>query len=544
MPTITYNKSELKRLIGKKISDQQLVETITLIKPNLEKEEPDKITIEHTADRPDLFGPEGMARAISLYLGMKKQTKYKLLDQKLKIKISHIPSRPYVVAAVIRKVKMNRELLQGLMNIQEILHASTGRNRRKAAIGMHDLDKIEGDVVYREGERDEKMAPLGSDEDMTLRNILDKNDKGLEYGHLIRGGRIWPVFSDKKGIISLPPIINSNRTAVTESTKNILIEATGTDKESVNNMMNIIVTNLAERGFGIEPVKLAHEKKSEQTPKLDYRVLEIDVGDANKILGTKIEPKEATALLSRMGYESVAMGNKLEAIIPPYRVDILHPVDVIEDMAIAYGYNNFIPNMPSVGTVGRRHPIEKISDNARMSMIGSGFQEIMRSMLSNPSDQFDKMCLKPRGIIEIENPTSSDYTCIRPSLLPGLIKTLTENRQNEYPQNIFEVGDIVLPDETRETASKNYRTLCGIVSHSKAGFSEIKSILDVIMGNFGIRYSTKKYDQGCYIPGRSELIVIGDQIIGSIGEVHPQVLENWGLVMPCASFEISLENIQ
>ncbi len=545
MPTLTYDKKDLLKIVGKKISDEQLEEVINLIKPSVEKVSGDEITVEHTPDRPDLFGIEGLARAIQDYLnidpGLQKYVTYK---PQLSVKVEPVPVRPFIAAAAVRNVKMTDELIKSLMNIQEVLHETIGRKRLKVAVGIHDLDKIKGPISYVGASRESKIIPLDFKEEMTLKEVLNRVPKGKDYGHIISSGKLWPVYEDAMGIFSFPPIINSDRTRLTPNTKNLFIELSGVDKKSVLQTLNIIVTNLAERKFKVEQVRLQYEKRTEVTPDLNETVVEIDKDGTNKLLGITLDGKEIVELLRRMGYDGIeTKKGKIEVIVPAYRSDILHPVDVMEDVAIAYGFNNFNPKLPDVATVGKPLPLEKLCGKVRQIAVGLGMTEVSRFVLSNPKDQFDKMNVPREEVVEIENPLSEEHTCLRAWLLPSLMKVLSVNKQVEYPQNIFEIGDVVWADENEEVKSKTVRKVCGVVCHSKVGFAEIKGIADVLLKSFGVNYSLEECPHRGYMEGRGAHILVNKKVVGSFGEVNPQTLQNWGMEMPVASFEINLEII-
>ncbi|TAL46852.1 phenylalanine--tRNA ligase subunit beta [archaeon] len=544
MPTLKYNKKDLQQLIGKKLSDEQLEEVLNLIKPNVEEKTEKEWTIELTADRPDLFGVEGLARAVRQYLeideGLKK---YPVASSKLAVKVESVPVRPYVASAIVRNVSMTEEMIDSLMNIQEILHDTIGRKRSKVAIGVHDLDTIKPPITYTGVSKEKEMVPLESTETMTLKQVTEENSKGQAYGNLIEHSRLWPVFTDANGIFSFPPIINSDRTKVTPKTKNLFIEVTGTNKQAVKQVLNIFVTNLAERKCKIQSVKLNYGKKSETTPDLSENVIEIEKDSVNKWLGINLDEKQIKELLERMGYDAVVSGSKIEVLVPAYRNDILHAVDIFEDIAIAYGYNNFQVELPNIATIGKPSQLEKFCSNVRHLMAGFEFQEIIRPTLSNVAEQFDKMNVPQEPVIEIENPVSKEYTCLRSWLLPSIVKVLAANKHVSYPQNIFEIGDVVIPDENPETRSKSVRKICGAVSHGKANFAEMKSIVDSLLRNLGIEYTLEPCAHTGYTAGRGAHVFSEGKVIGSFGEVNPKTLENWKLEMPVASFELNLEII-
>ncbi len=542
MPTISYKKSQLRKFIGKKMSDDELADVISLIKPNIERLEGEEIEVEHTADRPDLFGVGGLARAISHYRGLKKGTsKYTVFKPKIEVRMSSVGARPYVSCAVMRNVDLRGDNFESVIRIQEALSESIGRRRRKVAIGVHDLDKIRGPISYEGAAKSEKMAPLESDEEMELNDIVQKTEKGREYGGIIFDSKTFPSFKDSSGIFSFPPILNSSRTMLTENTKNMFIEVTGTDKRAVNQVMTILVSDLAEMGFSIESVRMKYTKRSEVTPYMQESVSEISASSVNKMIGLNLSAREIIDLLSRMGYDAFGSGEKMEVVVPPYRMDIIHPVDIIEDVAIAYGFNNMTHDIPNMATVGGSNEVDIASRKASMSLVGFGFQEIMTSALSNPTDQFDKTGRTRTDIVEIENPSSAEYSCVRSSLLPGLLKVLSSNKHYEYPQNVFEVGDVVIPDRNEETGARNERRVCGLICHSKSGVAEARSVVEGVMRSLGLGYSTRECDSELYIPGRGFDMFIGNRYVGSFGELHPRTVQGWDIGMPTSAFEISVE---
>lgn len=544
MPTITYDKKDLLNLVGKLISDQQLEEVINLIKPNVENSTETEITLELTPDRPDLFGIEGLARAIKQYLGLQSGLKKFVIDSpKIQVKVLHIPQRPYLAAAVIKNVPMTDAFIRSMMNIQEVLAESIGRKRRKVAIGIHDFDKIIPTINYVEANPDEKIIPLDTNEEMTLVESLEKIPKGKEYGNILSGMKKFPVYTDAKGIFSFPPIINSERTRVTEKTVHLFVELTGTDKEAVLQTLNIIVTNFAERGCVIESVKIFYGDKLEVTPNLNPSLMDVGIDEINKLIGLDLKKSDVIDAFSRMGYDVTENKGVLRIFIPAYRTDILHKIDLIEDVAIGYGFNNFVPHLPNLATVGKSHPTEKLSNKLRQLLVGYSFQEIIRPILTNHRNLFDKMNVKRENVIELENPVSEEYVCLRNRLLPSLMEVLSANKHVEYPQNIFEVGDVVIPDENEETMSKTVRKVACVISHSKTGYADLKGIVESLLKQMDIRYSFQETESETFLEGRCANILSNNKTIGMMGEISPVVLEQWKLEMPCSAFEINFEGL-
>lgn len=543
MTTITYSKRDLLKLIGKDFSDDQLRETIDQIKPSVEKITQDEIIIEHYADRPDLFGIEGLARSVRFYLGMQKKENFSAKDSGLTVDAENVAVRPFIACAVVKNVNLDGDLIKSLINIQEVLHETFGRKRMRVAIGIHDYDGIVPPIRYAAASPAERIIPLEEEEEMSLKDVLLNVEKGRDYGHIISKSDKWPAFVDQKGIFSFPPIINSDRTKVSEKTKNLFIDMTGTNEKIVLQTMNILVTNLAERGAKIEFVKVNYGKEKIVTPNLSKEKIMIDIKEANDWVGINLSAEKMISVLQKMGYEAKKIKNKLELLIPPYRTDILHAVDIYEDIAIGFGYMNLKPELPKLRTKEGRDEEEIFSNKVREAAVKLGMQEVLTFILSNEKDQFEKMDLKKEEVAEIENFVSTDFTIMRKWIIPNLLKILSINQHVSYPQAIFEVGDIVEVDKKEETLTKNVRKISAAIANSKIGFQDIAAVFDVLMKNLKIKYKLKQKNHNSFINGRSAAVIYKNREIGIIGEIKPEVLENWRMEMPVVVFEISVDGM-
>jgi phenylalanyl-tRNA synthetase beta chain len=538
MPVITFNKKDLFNLIGRELKDEEIEEILNSFKSNIEEITEEEIKVELTADRIDMFTIEGFARVLKGLIGI-KMNEVKIHDSKITVFKEDVPVRPFIACAIVKNVKMSDLLIKSLMNSQEILHETIGRGRKKVAIGLHDFDKIKGKIFYKGVSRNEKFVPLGEKEEMSLIDVLAKTEKGKKYGKLIIEANKWPAFIDEEGIFSFPPILNSERTKITENTKNIFIDVTGTDKNLVNKVLNILVLSFSERGYKIEGVKIKG-KKEEYTPEWIEKPLEIEKSYFAKILGREFKENEIENLLKKMGYKTLFKKDKIIVITPPYRTDIISKIDIVEDLAIAFGYNNFEPELPNIFTVGGIHPIEKISDEIREALVGFGFQEIVRPALTNSEKQFKKMLLEEKETIKIENPVSESYTQLRVWLLPDLMEFLSKNTKEPYPQKIFEIGDVVLPEKNEETLSKNVRKVALAIASSGSFFAEVKRIALEIAKKLNIEISFEDYNHPSFINGRCGKIIHNKKEIGFFGEINPEVLENFKVYIPVAALEMEL----
>lgn len=534
MVSIEIDKSDLKNLIGKSLPDEELEEVLFLLKCEA-KIDGNKMECELTPDRPDMLAVEGLAREIKGFLALETGIKkYDITDSNFFLKKDKADARPAIACAILLDVKLTDELVKSLMQMQEKLHTTIGRNRKRVAIGVHDFDKIKPPLTYTDV-ADEKFIPLNESKEMTIKEILEHHPKGKDYAHLLKDR--YPMLYDKEGVISFPPIINSERTKVTDITKNLFIDVTGDDEKLVNQTLNILVCNIAERGGKILTVKVSNRK----TPDLEPVKVSLDVGLVDKILGLGLSESQIEETLKRMRYDAKrAKGGKIETEVPPYRTDILHMVDIVEDVAIGYGYNNIQPILPKIASIGKQNDLEKLSKKTREAMIGLEFQEVLNFVLTSDGNNFNKMNIEGKAV-EILNPVSSEFSICRTWLLPGLLKVLSANKHREYPQKIFEIGDCIDIDESSEVKTKQTRKLAAAISYDNANLTEIKSIIESALNNLGYTFLVKEFSHPSFLETRCGEILIDNKQIGFFGEVHPKVLEAWKLEKPVIAFEIEIK---
>ena len=538
MPVVTFDYEDFINLLGKKVEKKEFLKKIPMIGAEIEKVDGNEISIEFFPDRPDLLSVEGIARAMRSFLeieiGMKE---YDILKPKIEMRVKESVKkvRPYISASVIRNVKMTNELVASMMELQEKLHLSIGKERKKMAIGVHNLDAVVPPFTYRGVKPNEiKFIPLGKTEEMNLEEILLKHEKGIKYAHLLENKEVYPIIVDKNGnVLSFPPIINGELTAVDLYTENIFIEVTGTEKIAVENALNIISTAFAERGGAIEKVGIVGKEKR-VTPNLAPEERGVDISYASRMLGINVK-RHAVKSLKKMGYDAWMDGNVVRVKVPPWRIDILHPIDLVEDIAIGYGYENFQPKLPEEMTFGKGFSFKKLHD----ILIGLGFNEVVTLSLSNKEDQFQKMNIKEREVVEIENPVSAKHSCLRVSLLPSLLEILSKNKHNELPQAIYEIGEVV---HIQNKMAKNFTFISGVKISAKTGFTECKSLVESIMRNIGIDVVIKEKEHNAFIEGRCASLWHNEEI-GYFGELHPLVITNFELEHPVIAFEMDAEKL-
>jgi len=550
MPTLTLNLRYLFSLVGRKLSDSELLELLEKSKMSLERIEGEELEVEVTTDRLDLLSEEGIARHFKGLLGIEKGIpRYEVFRSEVEgiVDESVIGVRPGFALGVVLGVELGEDGLLSLMHLQEKIHQTWGRGRRKVSIGVHDFDKLKPPITYA-GEKPEdiRFVPLGETDVMDGREIIRKHEKGVVYGHIIADKPLFPVLRDSRGeVLSLPPIINSEMTRVTADTKNLLIDVTGTSQREVEQALIVVVTALAEIGGRIGTVRLRGAKGEFATPDLTPKVMRLEADYFRDKTGLDLSPQEIAALLRKARMDAVAKQGIVEASIPPYRVDFLHPIDLVEEALIVYGFNNLEWEIPNVMTIGRVHPTEKFSRKVRLLMVGLGYQEVLSYVMTSEEELFEKVLRPKKPIVKVANPVSAAFSVLRDSLMPGLLSFLSNNVHASYPQMIFEVGDVVIVDEEQETKARNERRVAAALADDIVSFERIQAHLDALLRSLGIKYELEEYEHPTLIKGRSASIsyLLKSKTIkaGYIGEVKPEVLEILGLRCPVGVFELNLD---
>jgi phenylalanyl-tRNA synthetase beta chain len=431
------------------------------------------------------------------------------------------------------------------MEMQEDLHWGIGRDRRKASIGVHNLDHVEPPFTYTTGDpTTSKFVPLEKTTEMTLKEILESHEKGKAYRHLVDWAPRYPLLIDKKGrVLSMPPIINGELTRVNSLTRNLFIDVTGPDVNAVAKSMNVLVTALADMGGSIESVQIEYSNRTIVSPDLRPQQMKLRTSYANKLLGLKLSEAQTIQSLRKCRLDAKRLGKELlEVSIPPYRIDILHEVDLVEEVAIGYGYFNLKPTEPTTVTTGKQHETEEAANHVRQIMIGLGFIEVMNFILTNEVNQYEKMRKDSGKKVTLANPISAEFSIARDDLLPSLMKNLADNRHESYPQRIFEVSDVITIKEKAETRSDRKLHVAAVSSHPSANFTEIKSYTEALLVNLGLTgWKIKEAQHSSFLEGRSAAIHIKRGKIGILGEIHPEVLNNFELENPTSAFEINLK---
>jgi len=542
MAIVTFSKKQFEKDMW--VLDEKMKTKIAMFGTPIEREEKDEISIEVFPNRPDMLSYQGFKRSFLAFLGKKTglQT-YKINKPEENYKVIVDSSvkdiRPYTACAIVRGLQLDNEKIKEIIEMQERLHITIGRKRKKAAVGIYPLEKIELPITFKALEPDKiKFIPLEMDKELSGLEILQRHPAGKEYSHLLAGKIKFPIFIDsKEQILSMPPLINSNLTGrIVPETKDVFIECSGFDIGVLNTCLNIIVTCMADMGGRIYQMELRHGFKKETTPSLDSRSMKISLENTNKLLGIDINEKQLKQLLEKMGYNYKAG----VAEIPSWRADILHEVDLIEDVAIAYGYENFVPEIPEISTIGAEDQGEKIKRSIALILAGLGFLEVSSYHLTNRKNQVENMGLPEKeNVIKVEA-SKTEYSVLRKNLSHSLLRIFSENVDSEYPQKIFEIGKVFLASQEKVDEKESLS-----LALSPGNFTDVKQTLEYLfrMLALEVSFNEPKNRLPWLIEGRTAEILLNGASIGFIGEIHPKILKNWKIKMPVALLEIDLREI-
>ena len=582
MPVVDVDPDELRRLASTEKDDEELKSDLFALGLEYEGEtEAGEFQLEFAPDRLDRLSVEGVARSLRYQYGTDRGVYVpKTNDAEWVIEVDEsVPDeRPYVTGAVVRGLNMSERGLESLIQLQEKLHATMGRKRAKGAIGVHDLTMLKGrsaggdrpkSITYRgiEPEEDTFVA-LDSDRELTPAGVLEDHATGRQYADLVAGYDRYPAIYDDIGLFSFPPVINGRRTEVSENSRDLFVEMTGTDQWTIDRMLAIVCYALDARGGRVESVTVeypegeAYEQRELARPDLSVERKTVAHERVESLLGLELDERTVVDCLERSGLDAATNGADdgatYEVEIPPYRVDVLHPVDVVDDVGRAYGFNDLDPRYPDVSTVGGRHERTRLEDAARNVLVGLGFEDMLNFHLTSERDCFERLGLDlpdgdapptdgPLGEappVTIAEPYSEDYTIVRTWALPSLLMVLENNTHRTYPQELAEIGLAAHVDASEETKTAERRTVAAVLARADAGYEAAKGRLRALARAFDADLRTPAVDHPAFVEGRCAAVVLDGENAGVIGEIHPRVLVEHDLEMPVAAFEFDLAALE
>ena len=534
MPVVRTSFTRLTRLVG--ASRKRILDRLPYVGLDIESVEGDTVRVEYSPNRPDFGTDFGVARALRGLMGIEVGLpRFKVRSSRVTVSVDPRLSkvRPFIACATATGLNLDEEDVRQIISLQEDLHNGLGRKRRMVAIGLHDLGAIEPPLRYRGVSEAFSFVPLGGGKQRRISEILSDTNEGRLYGGALGNTRLYPVITDSRGtLLSFPPVINGEKTKVSARTKDLFIDVTSTDMRAGDDVLAVLATTLAEAGATIGTVNVSYRSKPRTTPDLRPVALPLDYGLVRSVTGLDLDRRQVATCLGRS--RMAVQGHK--AVGPRYRVDLLHPVDIAEEVALGYGIDKMGDIYPPSSSPGNFEPFEVFLDSASTILAGAGMVELMTFELSDETTLYGNFARDKRDKITVHDPRSIEHSILRDSLLPGLMSSLAANVKSDYPQRVFEIGRVYL----REGASVKEEWHIGcVVAHSQASYSEAKSLLESVCRTLaGIEPSTSPSEHWAFSAGRTASIQSGQRQIGVVGEVRPESIEAFGIRVPVSGFEL------
>jgi phenylalanyl-tRNA synthetase beta chain len=557
MTILSVNRKEFEKRVGK--VTPELEKLITDMGTPIEEVSDKEVSVEVFPNRPDLLSLENFARAVNQFNGKSKVASFKInaheKDYVVSVDKSVKAVRKHTVCAIVKELKFDDAKIKEVVDIQEKLHNSLGRKRKKLAIGIYPLNKVSLPIRFLGRKPEEiKFLPLEARAEMTGRQILRSHPAGREYADLLKDEDVFPIFIDANDeILSMPPIINSEKTGrVDENTKDIFIECSGNNLSYLKKCLNIIVAALSEMGGKIYSMEVKDSVDGNfVSPDMSSEEMEFKIEDIEKTLGIKLSEKEVKNYLGRMGIGFENRKGKFVAMVPAYRTDILHWIDLTEEIAIAYGYENFEPEIPEISTIAEENPVDRFKRTVGNVLAGLGLLETSSFHLTTKKN-IKKMHYDFNEFIELED-SKTERDVLRMDMMTNLLQIASENSDASYPQKTFEMGRVFELGEGG-TGVLEKENLGILLVDEKVNFTEMKQVLDYLFKMLGVEYSIEPVDDSNYIIGRCGKIVVPQldsqghrtgqgKDIGLVGEVAPRVLKNWKIRMPAVACELEIKDL-
>ena len=541
MPVVNISSSRFKKFMPG-VSERRIFDMLPFAGLDIEGEDNGVIRVEYNPNRPDYSSDYGIFRALRGIMGIelglpkfsqKKTDYYIIVDSQTK------NLRPHIVALVATGGTLDNLTIKQMIAMQEDLHEGIGRRRKRASIGLHDLDAIRFPLRYTAVDKDYSFVPLDESSSKTITEILEVTPTGRQYGHILGSSDKYPIIQDNSGnVLSFPPIINGNVTKVDEKTRNIFVEVTATSSKVAEDILAIIAITLRDAGFSIGSVAIQSKGKRITTPRMNSSNISADLTYINSVLGLDLDGRQIVKCLQKSRLGAVVKGSKVKCEVPRYRTDISGPIDLAEEVALGFGIYNLEPTLPASLTAGTKSRLSGHFDAIRETLVGLGMLESLNFSLTSADIQYGSFERPERDILGVDGPKSAEHEILRDSIIPSLLQSLSRNVHEEYPQRLFEIGKTF---QAGQPLRESW-TLAAITAHADSSYTEIKSYMQALLrGGFGKTAETKSAPSPFFISGRSASILVDGKVVGSIGEIIPVALEKQRMRVPASAFEINLD---
>tara|TARA_B100001248_G_scaffold255068_1_gene234336 strand:+ start:971 stop:2716 length:1746 start_codon:yes stop_codon:yes gene_type:complete len=574
MPTISVDQKLLASLLSRHGCQHDIADVdhrLPLLGTDIDRCDEEVLDIEIFPNRPDLLSAETLSLAMRGFLHNQPTLANESLESSgitLSVEPELATIRPVILGAVVRGLDMSDDdemddFIKQLMDHQEKLHFALGRGRRRASIGVHDLTTLKPPFIVKAVDRSHSFIPLAMEHAMTIDEILASHPKGVDYAHLLDGMEKVPIIEDAEGaVLSFPPIINGVHTTVQSSTRDLFIDVTGWDRRACESCLMLVALQAKERGATLQTIEITDcDGKQEILPNWTPVHHRVPARLITTILGRELSDDELSNAMLRMGgaftgrspatsdeisgSKSMQYASEGEDMfgfdMPRWRFDLLHPVDIVEDIAIGHGYEDLGNDVPKAPMNAIPRPDDNLRRRIRTSMQGMGFMQIQSLTLSNDEDQFNRMRWKPfNEITRITNPITLEHTMMRHFLLPGLLRLLASNRHHDLPQSVYELGTVVRDH-------KNMDRLAFLTAERIGGFASIRGRIQAFLRDIGaenVVIEPLPDNEGPWLAGRSAKVLLDGEWVGCFGEIDPSISQTFELLVPLNGAEFDVEALK
>lgn len=536
MPVVKIDLKRFSRMVG--VSQAKILDRLPFIGLDIEGTSKDSVRVEYSPNRPDYGSDFGIGRSLKGLLGKETGMPHYLAKPSgvsVSVDGRLVQVRPYIACATATGLHLDEEDVRQIISLQEDLHNGLGRKRTRVAIGLHDLGKVKPPFAYTAVASDFSFTPLGGRKPMTISQILTESPEGRAYGRVFGGSNLFPVITDSLGeVVSFPPVINGDRTSVTTKTRNMFVDVTSMDRKAGDDVLAIVITTLAEASEKIGAVSVRYPTTSRVTPDLSPVRLALDLNLVISALGVDLTRHQVVEALGRSRLS--VQGDT--AMAARYRIDLLHPIDIAEEVALGYGVDRIGPLYPPSNRPGSFDPFEQFLDSTSTVMAGSEMLELMTYELVDEESLYAKFGRSSDGKIVVHEPRSLEHSVLRDSLIPNLMGALSSNVKSEYPQRVFEIGRVYA--RSGRGVSESWHLGC-LVAHSRASYSEAKMYLQSTCRILaGKELAAKESRHWAFAAGRCAAVNTDVGQVGHVGELKPEAIDAFGLKVPVSGFELDL----
>src|SRR5919199_237006 len=548
MPVVNFAIERLHRFLPD-IDLDRVIEVLPFVGLDIEGIDSNVLRIEYNPNRPDFASDYGIVRALRGILEIETGIPRLEINKEVKNQCVNVDKsvsdiRPYIVALIAKNGKLDNGTIMQLSAMQDDLQNGIGRVRRKASIGIHNMDPIRFPVRYSTVNENFSFIPYEQESSQEISSIVKTSNMGKDYGHILEGVKRYPIIVDSKdNVLAFPPLVNGNITKISTDTTNLFIEITGNNIKTMEDILAILAITLYDAGFELQIVPVNNFDGNAYTPRMDVSHIDANVSDINLLLGLDVQVCEIIGCLkkSRLDAKETRNNQLIQCCIPRYRIDILNYVDIAEEVAIGYGIYNLKPTIPYTTLVGQKNVTSTRINVLRNTLVGLQMVEIVNFSLISKKIQYDLPGIEePENVASVNATKSSEHEVLRDMLLPSLLRSLSRNIHAEYPQKLFEIGKIF---EWGQNINEHW-SLGAVVAHNTADYTEIKSILQTLLKqSFGKSITTEVAAHPAFINGRCASIIVSDKCVGIVGEITPFAIDNFKLRVPVAAFELNISKL-